>query len=384
MEAAHRASKSYFIAQKIVLDNIRGTNWLVCRNVANTLRNSSFNEITKAINNMGLMKYYHITKAAMTITCTLNNKQILFAGMDDPEKVKSITPINGVLEKVFVEEATEVKRDAIKQLTKRLRGRSNISKQIILAFNPILKSHFIYKDYFYGWEDNKTSYEDENLSILKTTYRDNYFLTADDRKNLENEKDEYWRNVYVNGNWGVLGHVIFKNWHVEDLSDRMQQFDNIRCGMDFGWVDETAMIKLHLDKKRKKIYVFDEVYQQYMTDDDLLRKAKDFFGTNYVTCDSSAPKTIDFLANNGIRAIPAVKGADSIMRGIRWLQDYEIIIDVRCQNFRNEIELYHFMEDRNGNVLERPVDQKNHLLDSCRYSLESDILEAEVTVGHRL
>lgn len=334
---------------------------------------------------MGLTKYYHITKAAMTITCTLNNKQILFAGMDDPEKVKSITPINGVLEKIFVEEATEVKRDAIKQLIKRLRGKSDISKQVILAFNPILKSHFIYKDYFYGWKDNKTAYEDENLSILKTTYKDNLFLTDDDIKNLENEKDEYWRNVYVEGNWGILGHVIFKNWHVEDLSDIIPQFDRVYCGLDFGFAsDPNALIKVHLDKKRKKIYVIDEWYQAGMSDEELLRVCRDFVGNNYVTCDSSEPKSINYLANSGIKAVAAVKGPDSINRGIRWLQDYEIIIDVSCQNFKNEIEQYHWKQDKNGNAMAIPADLNNHLLDALRYALCDEILAAEVTAGHRI
>ena len=378
------SGKSYFLSQKIVLDNVSGVNWLVCRNVANTLTKSVFNEITKAISRMGLMQYYAINRSSLTITCTLNNKQILFCGLDDSEKIKSITPINGVLERVFVEEATEVKRDAIKQLTKRLRGRSEKDKYIVLAFNPILRSHFIYQDYFQNWIDGKDVYEDDTLLIVKSTYRDNMYLTKRDRELLESETDPYWRSVYVDGNWGILGHVVFKNWRVENLSDGVKQFDNIRCGMDFGWVDETAMIKCHIDKRRKKIYVFDEVYQQYMTDSDLLRTSRRFFGRNYVTCDSAEPKTIDFLASNDIRAIPAVKGPDSIMRGIRWLQDYEIIIDVQCQNFKNEIEQYHFLEDKNGNVIEKPVDAFCHLIDALRYACEEDILAAEVVAGKRI
>ena len=135
----------------------------------------------------------------MVITCLLNNKQILFAGIEDSEKIKSITPINGVLESVFVEEATEVKRDAIKQLTKRLRGRSDKDKYIILAFNPILRSHFIYQDYFQNWQDDKDVYEDNHLLIVKSTYRDNMFLTERDIELLESETDPYWRSVYVEG-----------------------------------------------------------------------------------------------------------------------------------------------------------------------------------------
>ena len=379
------SGKSFFICQKIVIDNLKDANWLVCRNVARTIRNSVFNEIKKTISTMGMSKYYNINRSDMVITNKLNSRQILFAGLDDPEKIKSITPAVGVLERVFIEEATEVKRDAILQLKKRLRGRSNISKQIILAFNPILKSHFIYKDYFVGWQDDKNIYEDKDLLIVKTTYKDNLFLTDEDRRLLEEETDPYFYNVYTLGNWGVLGHVIFKNWRVEDLSDRISQFDKIHNGCDFGWEDPTAMLKVHLDKNRKLIYVFDEVYQQYMTDDMLISTAKGFTkGNQYITCDSADPRLINLLANNGVRAIPTNKNATSIVSDIHWLQDYEIIVDVRCQNFKNEIEQYHWKEDKYGNVLEIPVDKLNHLLDALRYALNDEILSAEVKAGKRL
>lgn len=379
------SGKSYFIAQKIVLDNINGVNWLCCRNVASTIRKSTFNEVAKAISNMGLSRYYRINKTDMIITCTLNEKQILFIGLDDVEKVKSITPMNGVLERIFVEEATEIKRDAYKQLTKRLRGNSEKSKHIIMAFNPILKSHWIYQEFFGEWEDNKNLYESRDLLILKTTYKDNMFLTEDDRRLLENEADPYFYNVYSLGNWGILGHIIFKNWHTEDLSKMIPRFDKIHCGMDFGYSqDENALIKVHLDRAQKKIYVFDEWYQAGMNDFELLRVCKDFFGRHYVTCDSSEPKTIDFLASNNIRAIGAVKGADSINRGIRWLQNFEIIVDVRCQNFKNEMEQYRWREDKHGNAMAIPVDRNNHLIDALRYALEDEILAAEVKAGRRI
>lgn len=378
------SGKSYFIAHKIVAECYGGVNWLCCRNVGNTIKRSVFNEVTKAIDNMGLRKQFAINKSDMIITCKLNGKQILFCGLDDPEKVKSITPSCGVLERIFIEEATEIKRDAYLQLKKRLRGRSKNSKHILMAFNPILKSHWIYKDFFGGWQDDKNVYEDDKILIVKTTYKDNLFLTAEDRALLEDETDPYFYNVYTLGNWGVLGHVIFKNWRVEDLRDRIPQFDSIYCGCDFGYaVDENALIKIHYDKKQKRVYVFDEWYQAGMSDDELVRVGKTFFGNHYVACDSSEPKTIDYLATNGIKAYPVVKGADSINRGIRWLQSHQIIVDVRCQNFRNEIEQYHWQEDKYGNAMAKPVDQNNHLIDALRYAVENLMLQAEVKAGKR-
>lgn len=379
------SGKSYFNGQKIVLDNMHGVNWLCSRNVAKTMRNSIFNEVTKAIIKMNLSEWYKINRSDMVITNTLNNKQILFAGLDDVEKVKSITPIEGVLERIFVEEATEIKYAAYKQLTKRLRGYSEHRKCIILAFNPILKSHWIYQTFFGGWQDDKNYYEDDNLLILKTTYKDNLFLTPDDRAQLENESDPYFYNVYSLGNWGILGNIIFKNWHTEDLSEQSKAFDHLYYGCDFGYSsDPNALIKVHIDKTRKKIYILDEFYQAGMNDDELVRVAHSFVGDDYITCDSAEPKTIDYLANHGVNATPAVKGADSINRGIRWLQTYEIIVDVRCQNFKNEIEQYHWQEDKYGNAMAKPVDANNHLLDALRYALEQEMLEAEVKAGTRL
>lgn len=376
------SGKSFFICQKIILDNLDGCNWLVCRNVARTIRKSVYNEICKAISRMGLREYFKVNASDMVITNLLNGKQILFAGLDDPEKVKSITPADGVLERVFVEEATEVKREAILQLKKRLRGRSPKSKHILLAFNPILKTHFIYKDYFGGWQDDKNVYEGKDLLIVKTTYKDNIFLTDEDRRLLEDESDPYFYNVYTLGNWGVLGHVIFKNWRVEDLKEQIPGFDRIRQGCDFGFSDDpNALIKVHVDRARKRLYVFDEWYQAGMNDDELLRVCRNFCGNQYLICDSAEPKTIDFLATNNIKAVGAVKGADSINRGIRWLQSYEIIIDVHCQNFKNEVEQYHWQEDKYGNAMAKPVDENNHLIDALRYALNDEILAAQVRAG---
>lgn len=193
------SGKSYFIAQKIVLDNLQGVNWLICRNVGKTLRNSTFNEISKAISLMGLKHLYKFNKVDMAITCTANGKQILFAGLDDVEKLKSISPAVGVLERIFIEEATEVKYEAYKQLEKRLRGRTEHSKCIILAFNPVLKTSWIYKEFFKRWEDNKNLYEDDKLLILKTTYKDNLYLEPEDIQRLEDETDPYYYSVYSLG-----------------------------------------------------------------------------------------------------------------------------------------------------------------------------------------
>lgn len=381
------SGKSYFISQRTVIDVIKGRNYLICRNVANTLRNSVYNQIVKTIADLGLTKGFSISQSSMTITCLRNQKQIIFAGLDDVEKLKSVTPINGVLTDIWIEEATETKYEDYKQLTKRLRGQDKeaFKKRITLTFNPIFKTHWIYKEFFGRWEDNKTSYEDENLSILKSTYKDNHFLTDDDRYALENETDRYFYEVYTLGNWGVLGKVIFKNWHMEDLTEMLPKFDKIYNGLDFGYSsDPNALIRVHADMKTKKIYVFEEMYKAGMQDDELNEELSKRIGKEYVTCDSAEDKSINFLRSRGINAIPAKKGPDSINVGIRFLQGFQIIVDVHCQHFKNEIECYHWLEDKYGNTLRKPVDKDNHLIDALRYATECLQINTQVHSAKRL
>lgn len=381
------SGKSYFISQRTIIDVLNGRNYLILRNVASTLRNSVYNQIVKTIVDMGLKSEFQITKSEMAITCLKNRKQILFAGLDDVEKLKSVTPIDGVLTDIWIEEATETKYEDYKQLTKRLRGidKEKFTKRIIFTFNPILKTHWIYKEFFGNWQDDKNLYEDDTMLIVKSTYKDNHFLSDDDIYSLENETDSYFYEVYTLGNWGILGAVIFKNWHTEDLSNRIKEFDHIFNGLDFGYAqDPNALIRIHLDNKHRKIYVFEEMYKAGMQDIELLEELKKRIKNQYVVCDCAEAKTIAYLKLNGIKALPCKKGSDSINYGIRFLKGYEIIVDVQCQNFKNEIQEYHWAEDKYGNTLDRPVDKNNHLLDALRYAVEGEMLRSNVKATGRL
>jgi len=380
------SGKSYFLAQRTVLDVLEGQrNYLVVRNVLRTVRKSVFNEIVKAINTMELTPYFHINNSELVITCKLNQKQILFAGLDDPEKIKSTTPADGPLTDIWVEEATECSYEAVKQLRKRLRGRSLVKKRITLSFNPILKSHWIYREFFKGWDDSKRFYRDPELIILKTTYKDNDFLEPDDIAELENETDPYFYRVYTLGEWGVLGNVIFQNWETRDLSEIRQTFDRFNNGLDFGFADDpAALAHMHYDRKTKTLYILDELYQRGLTNDMLAEEVKKIVGDQIVVCDSSEPKSIRELQRYGVRAVPAKKGPDSVRFGINWLKQQKIIVDVRCQNTINELQLYRWKEDKDGNALPEPVDRDNHLIDAIRYGCEEYMNERRLVAARRL
>ena len=378
------SGKSKFKAQQAVIDTMDdartgGRNWLVCRQVGRTIRGSVAQEINRIITEWGLQQFFSVNKTDGTITC-VNGYQIIFSGLDDVEKLKSITPAKGAITDVWVEEATETAQDSIKQLLKRQRGGNpKTPKRLHMTFNPILQQHWIYQTYFngLGWAETQTKYKTPELSILKTTYQDNKFLTADDRKGLEQETDSYYYQVYTLGNWGVLGDVIFTNWKVEDLSQMYDQFTNRRNGLDFGFSSDPAAVGVsHYDKMRKTIYFYKELYETGLTNDVLAERVKEMIGDERIICDSAEPKSIQELNNHGVSAVGAKKGKDSVNFGIDWLKQQTIIVDKTCINLINELQQYHWKKDAGGNSLKIPVDKNNHLIDGgLRYAYEGDMTQ---------
>jgi phage terminase large subunit len=371
------SGKSVFLAQRAVLDLLQGgRNYLVCRQVGRTIRGSVATEIGKVIADSGISEYFSINKTDGTITCIGTGNQIIFAGLDDVEKLKSITPHKGAITDIWVEEATETSKDSIKQLIKRQRGGdAKTHKRMTFSFNPIMQNHWIYKEYFsgIGWAEGQREYKSNTLTIVKTVYKDNKYLTAEDVKDLEKETDSYYYNVYTLGNWGVLGDVIFTNWKVQDLSDMQDQFTNRRAGLDFGFSSDPAAGGLsHYDSKKKVIYFYRELYETGLTNDILAERVIAYFGDERITCDSSEPKSIQELVNLGVNAVGAKKGKDSVNFGIDWLKQQTIIVDVSCINLQNELQQYQWKKDAGGYSLRIPVDRNNHLIDSLRYAYEDD------------
>jgi len=375
------AGKSAFVVgQRTVYDLLKGgRNYLIVRNVARTSSTSTFNQVKQIIDNWKINDYFRINLSTLTITC-VNGYQILFEGLDDVQKLKSVLPQKDVITDVVVEEATETKQDDIRQLQIRLRGKAEKPKRLTLLFNPILQSHWIHEEYFKGrFHEGDRVYHDDGLLILHTTYKDNRFLEQADKDVLKNQKSEYHYDVYTLGKWGVLGGVIFTNWKIDNLSNMIPIFDNIKNGLDFGFADDPAAFnQLHYDKIRKKIYIFEEMHEYGYTNPMIAEWLAPVVGTGFVVCDSAEPKSIQELRNNGIKAIGAKKGKDSIHHGIQFLQQHEIIIDRCCQETINEFQQYQWKKLRTGETTNVPMDKDNHHIDEIRYALEDEMPQMQV------
>lgn len=196
------SGKSYFIAQRYIYKLIhpKRCNLLVVRQTGDTNRKSTFPLLKQVISNWNLSKYFKINESDMRIKCLLTGNEVAFAGLDDVEKIKSITFENGELTDIWVEEATECQEADINQLKVRLRGGKS-KKQMVLSFNPINVQHWIKRHFI----DSKLA------TVCFSTYKDNKFLTDDDRKALEDLQytDEYTYEVYCLGHWGIVGKTVF-------------------------------------------------------------------------------------------------------------------------------------------------------------------------------
>jgi phage terminase large subunit len=368
------SGKSRFESQRLVSDLLGGKrNYLVVRNTGKTHSTTTHNEIQQAITDMNVADFFTVTKSDLTITCK-NGTQALFAGLDDVEKIKGIRARRGDITDVWIEEATEVAEDDYRQLTKRLRGLSESPKRITMTFNPIMRTHWIFKEFFKEFKDTDKSYRNPDLSILRTTYKDNRFLTDADRRYLESETNEYYYKVYTLGEWGSLGHQIFTNWHVENLTGLRDVFGTYNNGLDFGYTnDPTAMLRFHIKRNEKKIYICREMYEYGLLNDAIALKLKPIIHDEMIACDSAEPKSIAELRRLGINAVSAAKGPGSVNQGIQFLQQFEVIVHRDLQNVINELQLYQWKVNRNGDVINEPVDKNNHLMDAWRYGASSNV-----------
>lgn len=204
------SGKSVAAVQKMLIRMLeeKGHKFLVVRKVANTMRNSVFSLIRGTLADWGLSEFFKINKSDMDITCQ-NGNQIIFAGLDDVEKLKSIHGVTSV----WIEEASELLIEDFQQLDLRLRGNTKHYKQIMISFNPISITHWLKQIFF---DIKKT-----NSTVIHTTYKDNKFIDDEYKATLESLRiqDPYYYSVYALGEWGITGKTVF---NAQLLQERMR------------------------------------------------------------------------------------------------------------------------------------------------------------------
>lgn len=194
------SGKSWFVAMKIIYKLLTSKRrCLIVRKFGTSIRQSTWALFSHILKEWELFCYCEVKESYLLMKLP-NGSELIFTGLDDVEKVKSILDISDIV----CEEATELQESDYNQLNLRLRAKTPYN-QLIVMFNPVSKLNWVYPKFFQSIIDVSTTL------IHKTTYIDNDFLQDDYRKTVEEYKTSnplYWR-VYGLGEFIDLDGISF-------------------------------------------------------------------------------------------------------------------------------------------------------------------------------
>lgn len=351
--------KSKFQAQKEIIKTFEyGSRLLGVRKVKDTIKDSVFAELTGVIDDWRLGEYFDITTSPMKITNKLTGSDCIFRGLDDVEKIKSVKGVT----RVWLEEATEANKWDFDQLDIRLRWEGK-ELQLTCTYNPISDQHWLITDF---WVFGST----DDIECLHSTYKDNRFVWQEQYdKVMERLKkqDINLYNIYALGiPWKAIEGLIFNYESIPEVPEGAKYH---WPWLDFWYNDPTALIDVY--EYNGDIILDERLFKNNMITRDIIAwlKDNDFDRQIEILWDNSRPEAIEEIYRAWFNCHPCIKWPDSIIEGINVMKAYKIYITARSANLRKEFDNYVWAKDKNGNALEKPIDDFNHGIDSARYKI---------------
>ena len=388
MKGSAGSGKSVDTAMNYILRlmNDKGRNLVCVRKVDVSNRDSTYAELTGAIYRMfgdKAEKYWQMNVSPLMIMFKPNGNKIIFRGMNDDkqrEKLKSITFQKGKLTDVWIEEATEITQADFEIIDDRLRGELPEGQfyQIRMTFNPVNKSHWIKKQFF--------DYTDGDTLTHHSTYLTNKFIDDAYRRRMERRKqvDPEGYQIYGLGEWGEIGGLILHNWEVSEVSQNLNDYDDVAIGQDFGFNHANAILLLGI--KDDNIYIIDEIYVHEKETSEIIPLAieKGFPTKRTMWCDSAEPDRIKAWKRAGFRAKPVEKEKTTEKKyqasQIDWLKGVVgkdktikrmIYVHPHCTNTIKELQQGKWKKDeRSGEYLDEPVPIMDDAMAALRYGVE--------------
>ena len=355
---------------------------VVLRKVGSTLKNSVYNQMLWALETLGITDLFRVTVSPMELTLKETGQKVLFFGVDDKIKLKSLKPSKGYVGAVWFEEfdqfaGMEEIRNILQSL---LRGGKK--SWCFYSFNPPRS-----KD---AWVNEEVLIDEPDRRYVHNTYLEvpeNWLgpLFLYEAEKLKAKNLDAYRHEYLGEAVGTGGDV-FSN--VENMEMSQQFIDDLEYkyyGLDFGFaIDPLAFVCMAYDRKREILYVFGEIYQQHLANKTAVEMMKPMSEQKKVWADSADPRTIAEMKALGLNISGAKKGKDSVDFGIKWLQSQsKIYIDKnRCPNTFREFITYEYEQNRDGQFISSYPDKNNHSIDAVRYAC-SGIMKSEKDVTSR-
>jgi len=348
-----RAGKTYAIMQMLALWLLTGIfrgeetdakTVSIVRKTLPSLKATALRDLEEILNDWGV--FHLIGQNKTDKLYTYQDRVLEFFSVDDQQKVRGRKR-----DILYCNEANELNFDTdFFQLLIRTKY------YILLDLNPSDPYTWVKTEI-----EDKRAYSEGDVDVIIVNYKDNEFLTTEQRREIESIKDPILRKVYVDGEYGQIKGVIFDNITIVDSFP--DECKRVAIGLDFGYTnDPTAALKCGV--LGDNLYIDELLYEYALTNPDIAKRLpKDLD----VYCDSAEPKSIEELKRVGIRAYPASKGRDSILFGINTLKKYNLCITARSINILKEQKLYKYKTDQNGQPSNQPIDNFNHAWDAVRY-----------------
>lgn len=346
------------------------THALVLRKVANTLRDSVFNQYMWAIAELGMAGLWYAKVSPMELIYRPTGQKIMFRGADDPMKIKSIKVPFGYIAVTHFEEKDQFSgRAEIRTiLQSTMRGGDKFWN--FESYNPPISRD--------NWANIDSAEDKPNRLCHISTYLDapkdwlgEEFIN--EAEYLKQTDERAYQHEYLGLPVGTGGNVFERLELREITDDEVKRFDRIYQGIDFGWYpDPFCFIRIYYDVARETLYLIDEHYVNKTSNEDNAAWIREHHYNDFpITCDSAEPKSIVDFRASGVDARSAIKGPGSVEYGMKWLQRRKIVIDkCRTPNAYKEIVGYEYERNKDGEIISGYPDKNNHAIDAIRYGME--------------
>lgn len=381
LKGGRGSTKSSFISIQIINGIMadKNANCVALRKVGQNLKDSVYEQLQWAISALGVDNLWQGKVSPLELIYIPTGQRIIFRGADKPKKIKSTKFRKGYCKYLWYEEVDEFNgMSEIRTINQSLM-RGGDKFVVFYSFNPPKSQR--------NWTNIEMTEEREDKLVHHSTYLgvpkewlgEQFIVEAEHLKNVNYES---YAHEYLGEVTGTGGEV-FTNITIRIISDEeIRMFDRIARGIDWGYASDPFTYTVnHYDRKRRRLYIFYEIYKVGLSNKKAYELIKQENKNNkIVVCDSAEPKSIAEMNSYGLRVIGAKKGPDSVEYGIKWLQDLEeIVIDpVRCPNTTREFNGYELEKDKYGEFKADFPDKNNHTIDAVRYSRESDMRSIKI------
>lgn len=352
------SGKSHSIAAALLLIGAsKPIRVLCCREVQRSIRDSVKRLLDDKIEAFGLSNFYTSTDTEVR---GKNGTLFVFAGLrTNPDSIKSMEGIDIA----WVEEAHAISQRSLDFLIPTIRKPGS---ELIFSWNPDQETNPI--------EVFRAS-PPPDCVLRKVSWRDNPWFPDVLKREMEWDKGrdpEKYAHVWE-GEYSIRSETrVFTNWRVEEFTTP-EDVERLYFGADWGYsVDPTVLIRAWIDGRT--LYVDHEAYAVGVEIDETPDLFRAVPGADEwpICADSARPETISYMRRQGFDIKSAKKGPNSVMDGIEFLRNYDIVVHPRCRHTIDELTHYRWKTDPNTDeVLPVLQDKDNHVIDALRYAVES-------------